>query len=96
MEWAKWAEKLYPITDSQGHGPDIGSDEWAGAMDRRLKITDAAGHGPTLKSKEWREAVEEKIIKLEKPKPEKKNKTSSTHGNDMGNRDMSLYSAIQN
>ena len=26
--WAKWAEKLHPITDAQGHGPDIGSDEW--------------------------------------------------------------------
>jgi hypothetical protein len=29
-EWARWAEKLHPITDAQGHGPDVGSDEWSG------------------------------------------------------------------
>jgi hypothetical protein len=95
MEWAKWAEKLYPITDSQGHGPDIGSDEWAGAMDRRLKITDEAGHGPTVKSKEWRQAVEKKIVKPEKPKPEKKNEMLSSHGNKVGYGSMNLYLALQ-
>lgn len=61
-EWAKWAERLYPITDAQGHGPDIGSDEWAGAMDKRLRIRDADGHGPDVKSKEWRAAVEKKLM----------------------------------
>lgn len=60
-EWSKWAERLHPITDAQGHGPDIGSDEWAGALDKRLKIRDAAGHGPDVKSKEWRAAVEKKL-----------------------------------
>jgi hypothetical protein len=80
MEWAKWAEKIYPITDSQGHGPDIGSDEWAGAMDRRLKITDKAGHGPTVKSKEWRQAVEKKIADKKKVAPEKKSELLSFRG----------------
>jgi hypothetical protein len=64
--WAKWAEKLHPITDAQGHGPDIGSDEWANALSRRLKIMDAEGHGPDLKSGEWRAAVEKKLMPKEK------------------------------
>lgn len=65
-------------------------------MDRRLKISDAAGHGPTLKSKEWRQAVEKKIIKLEKPKPEKKSEASSSHANDLEYGGVGLDSAIQN
>jgi hypothetical protein len=71
--WAKWAEKLHPITDAQGHGPDIGSDEWANALSKRLKIMDAAGHGPDLKSDEWRAAVEKKL------KPQEKRELLSAH-----------------
>jgi hypothetical protein len=71
--WAKWAEKLHPITDDQGHGPDIGSDEWANAMTRRLGIIDAGGHGPDLKSDEWRAAVEKKL------KPAEKRELLSSH-----------------
>jgi hypothetical protein len=66
--WAKWAEKLHPVTDAQGHGPDIGSDEWANALARRLGVLDAEGHGPDVKSDEWRAAVEKKLI----PKEERK------------------------
>ena len=47
-EWAQWVEKRHPITDTQGHGPYIGSDEWMGALDRRLGITDKEGHGPDI------------------------------------------------
>jgi hypothetical protein len=64
--WAKWAEKLHPITDAQGHGPDIGSDEWANAMAKRLGVIDAQGHGPDPKSVEWRAAVEKKLKQQEK------------------------------
>lgn len=60
-EWAKWVEKRHSITDAQGHGPDIGSDEWMGALDRRLGITDKEGHGPDIGSEEWRSAVEKKL-----------------------------------
>ena len=60
--WAKWAENLHPITDDQGHGPDIGSAEWSTALDRRLKISDPDGHGPTPGSQEWRQAVEKKLV----------------------------------
>ena len=63
--WAKWAESLQPVTDAQGHGPDIGSDEWANALAKRLGIMDAQGHGPDLKSDEWRAAVEKKIQQRE-------------------------------
>lgn len=64
--WAKWAEKQHSITDDQGHGPDIGSDEWANALTKRLGILDAAGHGPVPKSDEWRAAVEKKLQPMEK------------------------------
>ncbi len=71
--WAKWAEKLHPITDAQGHGPDIGSDEWAIALSKRLQVMDALGHGPDLKSDEWRAAVEKKL------KPQEKRELLSAH-----------------
>ncbi len=64
--WAKWAEKLHPITDAQGHGPDIGSDEWANALAKRLGVTDGDGGGPDIKSDEWRAAVEKKLAPQEK------------------------------
>jgi len=60
--WAKWAEKLHPVTDAEGHGPDIGSDEWANALAKKLGVIDAQGHGPDLKSDEWRMAVEKKLM----------------------------------
>lgn len=59
--WAAWAEKLRPVTDGQGHGPDIGSDEWAGALGKKLGIGGVAG------SKEWRAAVEKKLVTKDKP-----------------------------
>jgi hypothetical protein len=71
--WAKWAEKLHPVTDPEGHGPDIGGDEWAMALSRKLGIIDADGHGPDPKSDEWRAAVEKKLI------PEEKRELLSSH-----------------
>lgn len=65
MAWAKWAEKHHPVTDAQGHGPDIGSDEWAAALGHRLKISDASGHGPDPGSLEWRQAVEKRLAAKE-------------------------------
>lgn len=62
-EWAIWADKLRPVGDGQGHGPDVGSDEWASALDRQLKISDAEGHGPDVGSGEWRTAVERVLLK---------------------------------
>jgi hypothetical protein len=66
-QWAKWVEAKVHIS-SNGHGPDIGSNEWARAVDRKLKIS-SNGHGPTIRSKEWRRAVEAKLLK--KPVPPK-------------------------
>lgn len=60
-EWAAWAEERHPVSDAQGHGPDIGSDEWARALQQKLGIIDEQGHGPDLGSAEWRNAVEQKI-----------------------------------
>jgi hypothetical protein len=59
--WAAWVEKRAPVSDDQGHGPDIGGEEWMAALDRKLGITDAQGHGPDQGSDEWRGAVEHKL-----------------------------------
>ncbi len=77
--WAKWAEKLHPVTDKQGHGPDIGSDEWSGALDKQLKIRDAAGHGPDVGSDEWRRAVEKKLMPKADPAPGQQRDLLSSH-----------------
>jgi len=61
MTWSVWVEARYPVSDAEGHGPDIGSDEWARALQQKLGVVDAQGHGPDLGSAEWRNAVEEKI-----------------------------------
>lgn len=68
MEWAKWAEKRQQVTDPQGHGPDIGSDEWAAALGWKLKISDKA-----IRSKEWRAAVEKTLA------PDTQRKLLSSH-----------------
>jgi hypothetical protein len=59
--WAVWVEERYPISDAEGHGPDIGSDEWSRALQQKLGIVDAQGHGPDIGSAEWRAAVESKL-----------------------------------
>lgn len=59
--WAVWVEARYPVSDAEGHGPDIGSDEWARALQQKLGIVDDQGHGPDIGSVEWRNAVEEKL-----------------------------------
>jgi hypothetical protein len=59
--WAVWVEARYPVSDGQGHGPDIGSVEWARALQQKLGIVDAQGRGPNPGSEEWRNAVESKL-----------------------------------
>lgn len=59
--WSRWVEERSPVSDGQGHGPDIGSEEWARALQQKLGITDPQGHGPDIGSGEWRNAVEEKL-----------------------------------
>lgn len=60
--WSVWVEARYPVSDADGHGPDIGSDEWARALQQKLGIVDGQGHGPDIGSDEWRNAVEEKLL----------------------------------
>jgi hypothetical protein len=71
--WAEWAEKLHPVTDNQGHGPEIGGDEWASALGKQLDIGGEAG------SKEWREAVEKKLTAKNKPAANMKRELLSSH-----------------
>jgi hypothetical protein len=79
LAWAKWAEKHHAVTDKQGHGPDIGSDEWSGALDKQLKIRDDAGHGPDVGSPEWRRAVENKLMPKVDPAPGQQRDLLSSH-----------------
>lgn len=74
-EWARWAEKQRPVTDAQGHGPDIGSDEWANALAKKLRISD----GPAIGSKEWRQAVERKLAPKAAPAPAQQRELLSSH-----------------
>jgi hypothetical protein len=67
--WAAWAEALHPVTDAEGHGPDVGSDEWAMALARKLGVIDAGDHGPDLRSAEWRAAVEKKLREAKRREP---------------------------
>jgi hypothetical protein len=60
-QWARGVEARYPVSDADGHGPDIGSEEWARALQQKLGIEDDQGHGPDLGSAEWRAAVQTKI-----------------------------------
>lgn len=59
--WANWVEKLRPVTDAEGHGPDIGSDEWARALAKKLGIDSGDTDVPALRSMEWRELIESKL-----------------------------------
>ncbi len=77
--WAEWAEKLHPVTDDQGHGPDIGSDEWANALSKQLKIGDAVGKGPKAGSNEWRKSVEMKLMQKNNSGPKKDRELLSFH-----------------
>jgi len=60
-QWARGVEGRYPVSDAEGHGPDVGSDEWARALQWKLGVVDEHGHGPDIGSAEWRAAVEQKI-----------------------------------
>ena len=62
--WAYWVNNKYPISDAEGHGPDIGSYEWARALDQRLGVS-KDGRGPVLKSSAWRRAVESRLALME-------------------------------
>ena len=59
--WSVWVEARSPVSDADGHGPDIGSDEWARALQQKLGVVDEQGHGPDIGSDEWRNAVEQKL-----------------------------------
>ena len=52
------------MTDAEGHGPEVGSEEWARALQWKSGIADKEGHGPDLGSAEWRAALEERISRI--------------------------------
>lgn len=60
-EWLERVELAFPVSDAEGHGPDLGSDEWMGALSRRLGIEDGDGDSPVLGSDEWCGAVDQML-----------------------------------
>jgi hypothetical protein len=60
--WNKLVDQRLGITDSSGHGPDIGSAEWMNAVSRKSGVFDAEGHGPDPGSDEWCRAVDFKVF----------------------------------
>lgn len=61
-EWNQLVDKKLEISDSAGHGPDIGSAEWMYAVGRKSGVVDASGHGPDPGSDEWCRAVDYKVF----------------------------------
>ncbi len=57
--WNRIVDRRLHITDSAGHGPDLGSDEWMGA------VTKKSGISPTLLpgTEAWYRAVDAKVFR---------------------------------
>jgi hypothetical protein len=60
--WNALVDRRLKITDSSGHGPDIGSLEWQRAVGRKSGVEDGSGHGPDTGSDEWCRAVDFKVF----------------------------------
>jgi hypothetical protein len=70
--WFAAVEAVVRVTDREGHGPDIGSEEWLGAVTKKVFRV----HGeavPVVGSKEWFEQVHQRVLPgapaAEKPAP---------------------------
>lgn len=50
--WYQQVEAQLPITDKQGHGPDIGSLEWRSAVEFKLGLR-GNGNNPPVDSDQW-------------------------------------------
>lgn len=57
--WNRIVDRRLRITDSAGHGPDLGSNEWMGA------VTKKSGIAPNLKpgTEAWYRAVDAKVFR---------------------------------
>ena len=64
-EWIQLVEDKLSTSDSQGHGPDLGSMEWRSTVEFKLGIRDDPAV-PDLESVEWCLYVNEKVFEAEK------------------------------
>ena len=60
--WNALVDRRLRISDSSGHGPEIGSPEWQRAVGRKSGVEDSSGHGPDTGSDEWCRAVDFKVF----------------------------------
>ena len=60
--WNALVDRRLKISDSSGHGPEIGSPEWQRAVGRKSGVEDSSGHGPDTGSDEWCRAVDFKVF----------------------------------
>lgn len=60
-EWFERVELAFPVSDGEGHGPDLGSAEWMGSISRRLGLENEDGLGPDLGSDDWCASIDEML-----------------------------------
>ena len=51
-QWYEKVERIVPGSDTQGHGPDLGSSEWRSSIEFRLGIRGNSDI-PSVNSEEW-------------------------------------------
>ena len=64
-DWYKLVEQKVGVTDSHGHGPDLGSGEWRSAVEFKLGIRDDPAV-PDPDSEAWCAHIDEIIRNIQK------------------------------
>ena len=59
-QWQKYVEARLHTGDSQGHGPDVGSEEWRSVVEFKLGILDNP-EVPSRNSVEWCTFIDARI-----------------------------------
>jgi hypothetical protein len=58
--WNRFIEETVPTSDSQGHGPDVGSDEWKSVIEFKLGIRDKPNL-PDRDSEAWCRHIDQMV-----------------------------------
>ena len=59
-DWYSHVDSLLKVSDSQGHGPDLGSNEWRSAAEFKLKLR-SVQNKPDIMSEAWCEYIDAKL-----------------------------------
>ncbi|WP_285415888.1 hypothetical protein [Pseudomonas sp. efr-133-TYG-5] len=58
--WYESIEQQLTTADTQGHGPDLGSDEWKSVIEFKLGVRDKA-EVPQRNSEQWCQYIKQKV-----------------------------------